>query len=212
MGHFTPENLAKAKNTISVYPQARSALIPLCHLAQSQDGYLSEEAMVEIAELVGVSPAEVRGTASFYDMLHTEPVGKHLVSICTNIACMLAGAYELLEHATESLGVHSGQTTSDGEITLEEVECIAACDRAPCVSVNHRFFLDVDPDTFDQLMTDLRSGKHSSEVPSHGTLSRVERSLGLAVPREQVAEERAAADKARAERKAKAEAAGADKK
>ena len=83
----------------------RSALIPLCHLAQSQDGYLTAAAMEEIGELCGVSAAEVYGTATFYDMLHTEPVGRNVIAVCTNIACLLAGAYELLEHAEETLGV-----------------------------------------------------------------------------------------------------------
>ena len=136
---------------MACYPQRRSALIPLCHLAQAQDGWLTEEAMEDIAELVGCTPAEVRGTATFYDMLHTEPVGRHVVTVCTNIACMLAGAYEVLDHAEASLGISVGQTTADGEFTLEEAECLAGCDKAPCVQVNHRFFGPLDPDGFDAL-------------------------------------------------------------
>ena len=116
---------------MACYPKRRSALIPLCHLAQAQDGFLTEEAMEDIAGLLGCTPAEVRGTASFYDMLHTEPVGRHVVTVCTNIACMLAGAYEVLDHAEASLGVSVGQTSADGEFTLEEAECLAGCDRAP---------------------------------------------------------------------------------
>jgi NADH-quinone oxidoreductase E subunit len=151
----------------------------LCHLAQSQDGWLTCEAMEEIADLVGCTPAEVRGTATFYDMLHTEPVGRHVFSVCTNIACMLAGAYEVLDHAEASLGISVGQTTADGEFTLEEAECLAACDIAPCVQVNHRFFGPLDPDGFDQLAEDLRSGRLADTVPAQGVLSRVERSVGL---------------------------------
>ena len=111
--------------------------------------------MEDIADLLGCTPAEVRGTASFYDMLHTEPVGRHVVTVCTNIACMLAGAYEVLDHAEASLGVSVGQTSADGEFTLEEAECLAGCDRAPCVQVNSRFFGPVDPDGFDALAEDL---------------------------------------------------------
>ncbi|MHB8245250.1 MAG: NADH-quinone oxidoreductase subunit NuoE family protein [Acidimicrobiales bacterium] len=177
MSHLTPENRQKAEALVAVYPERRSALIPLCHLAQSQDGYLTEEAMEEIAKLCGVSPAEVRGTASFYDMLHTEPVGKYVFAVCTNIACMLAGAYEVLAHAQERLGIHAGQTTADGLFTIEEAECLAGCDRAVCVQVNHRFFGPIDADGFDRLTEDLAAGRLDEVVPPHGVLSRVTRSV-----------------------------------
>ncbi len=179
MAALTPDNLERARAIVALYPKARSALIPLCHLAQSQDGWLTPEAMEDIAALVGVTPAEVRGTASFYDMLLTEPVGRHVIAVCTNIACMLGGAYELLEHAEEHLGVAVGQTTPDGEFTIEEAECLAGCDTAPCVQVNHRFFGPLDAASFDALCARLRSGELAGEVPHHGTLCRVERAVGL---------------------------------
>lgn len=138
MGHLSESVLEQARATVARYPEARSALIPLCHLAQEQDGYLTPEAIEEIAGLVGVTPAEVAGTASFYDMLHLEPVGRYLVGICTNIACLLAGGVELVEHAEERLGVAVGETTEDGLFTLEETECLAHCDKAPAVQVNYR--------------------------------------------------------------------------
>jgi NADH-quinone oxidoreductase subunit E len=179
MAHLTPESRAKAESIIACYPERRSALIPLCHLAQAQEGWLTPEAMEDVAELVGCTPAEVRGTATFYDMLHVEPVGRHVVAVCTNIACMLAGAYEVLEHAEESLGVGVGQTTMDGEFTIEEAECLAACDVAPCVQVNHRFFGPLDPESLDRLVDELRSGALADIVPPHGVLNRVERTVGL---------------------------------
>jgi len=178
MARLSEENLARARRLVDLYPHPRSALIPLCHLAQGQDGYLTEEAMGDIAELTGVTPAEVYGTATFYDMLHTEPVGTYVVAFCTNIACMLAGAYELLEHAEGRLGIHPGQTTEDGKFTIEEAECLAGCDVAPCVQVNHRFFGPVDDAGFDQLVDDLSSGRLADTVPSHGVLCRVDRSVG----------------------------------
>ena len=178
MAHLSEENLARARRLLDVYPQIRSALIPLCHLAQAQDGYLTEEAMEDIAELCGVSPAEVRGTASFYDMLHVEPVGRYVIAVCTNIACMLNGAYDVLEHAETSLGIGVGQTSSDGLFTIEDAECLAGCDKAPCIQVNHRFFGPLDSDGFDQLITDLKSGALANDVPSHGVLSRVDRAVG----------------------------------
>jgi NADH-quinone oxidoreductase E subunit len=206
--HLSAEIVERARSLIALYPEPRSALIPLCHLAQEQDGWLRPEAMADIAELVGVTPAEVYGTATFYDMLHTEPVGTYLVSVCTNIACLLDGAAELLEHAEESLGVNVGATTADGVITLEEAECLADCDRAPCVQVNHRYVGAQTPESFDRLVADLRAGTRSDEIPSHGTLIRVRRTTGLQADRRQVADERAATAEAQARRAAEAESAG----
>lgn len=200
--HLAADIVARAREIIALYPQPRSALIPLCHLAQQQDGWLTPEAMEDIAGLLGVTPAEVLGTASFYDMLHTEPVGKYLVAVCTNIACQLNGASDLLEHAEASLGVNSGGTTADGAITLEEAECLADCDRAPCVQVNHRFVGAQTPESFDRLVAELRSGARSADIPDHGTLIRVRRTSGLEAQRAQVASERAAMAEAQAQRAA----------
>ncbi|HTW99382.1 MAG TPA: NAD(P)H-dependent oxidoreductase subunit E [Acidimicrobiales bacterium] len=183
MPGLSEEGRGKAAGIVALYPERRSAMIPLCHLAQGEHGYLSEEAMEEIAGLTGVTPAEVRGTASFYEMLHTEPVGRYLLGFCTNIACMLAGAYELLEHAEEHLGARVGQTTPDGLFTLEEAECLAACDAAPCVQVNHRFVGALGIEGFDELVAELRSGRRGEEIPAHGVLCRVERSVGLTAGR-----------------------------
>ncbi len=178
-GGLSPENLERARGIVALYPEPRSALIPLCHLAQAEHGYLTAGAMEDIAELVGCSPAEVGGTASFYDMLHLEPVGRYVVAVCTNIACMLAGAYEVLAHAERRLGVRTGQTSHDGTFTLEEAECLAGCDKAVCVQVNHRFFGPIDADGFDRLVDDLVAGRLADVVPSHGVLSRVHREVGL---------------------------------
>jgi NADH-quinone oxidoreductase subunit E len=190
--HLRPDVRARAEELIALYPERRSALIPLCHLAQEQDGWLRPEAMEEIAELLEVTPAEVRGTATFYDMLHTEPVGTYVVSICTNIACLLGGALELLEHAEEHLGVRAGSTTADGTVTLEEAECLAQCDQVPCVQVNHRYVGGHTPESFDRLVDDLRAGRLADTVPPHGTLVRVRRSVGLVADRARVVAERAA--------------------
>ena len=205
--HLSSDVLERAHQLISLYPEPRSALIPLCHLAQEQDGWLTPEAMADIAGLVGVTPTEVLGTATFYDMLHTEPVGTHVVSICTNIACILNGAAELLEHAESSLGVNAGGTTIDGTITLEEAECLADCDRPPCVQVNHRFVGAQTPESFDQLVAELRAGSRAADIPNHGTLIRVRRTTGLVADPEQVASERADMAEAQAQRAAAAEAA-----
>ena len=207
MARFSSANLTRARETIALYPHPRSALVPLCHLAQEQDGWLTPEAVGHIAELLDLTPAQVYGTASFYDMLHTEPVGRHLVAVCTNIACLLAGAEELLEHAEDRLGVSVGATTADGEFTLEDAECIAFCDQAPCLQVNHRFFGPLTNDDFDRLIDDLRAGALSEEVPPHGVLSRVRRDGALRVTPQQIAAERAESDAARARRAEEARAA-----
>jgi len=106
-------------------------------------------------------------------MFKFEPVGRYCVNVWTNISCQLLGAYELLEHAEERLGVRAGGTTEDGVFTLEDVECIAACTEAPAIQVNYRFRYKVTPDDFDQLVDDLRADRLSEEIPPHGTLARI---------------------------------------
>ncbi|MCU4183166.1 NAD(P)H-dependent oxidoreductase subunit E [Acidiferrimicrobium sp. IK] len=179
MARLTPANEERARQLIALYPHHRSALIPILHILQGQDGYLSEDGMHHVGELLGLTAAEVRGTATFYDMFHVEPVGKYVVAVCTNIACMLQGAYELLEAAEDQLGIAPGGTTPDGMFTLEDAECLALCGNAPCATVNWRFFGDLDPERFAQLTEDLRAGRLDAEVPPHGVLSRVDRNVGL---------------------------------
>ena len=200
MSHLRPEFRQRAEELVALYPRPRSAMLPLCHLAQEQDGYLTSEAMEEIAELIGTTPAEVRGTASFFDLFHLEPVGTYVVGICTNIACLIAGGEQLLAHAERTLGIAPGATTSDRRFTLEETECLADCDVAPCVQVNSRFVRTTTPEQFDALVDELRANGRPEEIPPHGVLSRVRRKGGLAVPTDVVTAERAAfaehADKA----------------
>jgi NADH-quinone oxidoreductase subunit E len=190
MPRFTAENTILAKEIIGRYPYPKSALIPLLHLAQEQDGHVSEEAMVHIAELVGVTSAEVIGTCSFYEMFKREPVGQYLINVCTNISCMLLGGEELLHHLEERLEIRPGATTADGMFTLEDVECIAACTEAPCLTVNYRYSYKVTPEDVDKLLDDLRAGRRAHEIPKHGTLARVRQSIpadrraGAAVPGE----------------------------
>jgi len=173
MARLTDVNLATAREIIARFPRSRSALIPLLHLAQEQDGYVAEDAMAHVAELLDITPAEVYGTASFYEMFKFEPVGRYCVNICTNIACQIVGAWDLLEHAEERLGVKAGGTTPDGMITLEDVECVAACTEAPALQVNYRFRYKVSDADFDRLVDDLRAGRLDAEIPPHGTLARV---------------------------------------
>jgi NADH-quinone oxidoreductase subunit E len=172
MARLTAANVLLAREIIARYPRPKSALIPLLHLAQQQDGYVADDAMEHLAELVGITPAEVLGTCSFYEMFKREPVGRYMINICTNISCQLNGGEELLHHAEETLGIRPGGTTDDGMFTLEDVECIAACTEAPCLQVNYRYEYRLDNENFDDLIADLRAGSRP-DVPSHGTLARV---------------------------------------
>ncbi|MCB1283970.1 MAG: NAD(P)H-dependent oxidoreductase subunit E [Microthrixaceae bacterium] len=191
MSRFTEANEQLAREIIARYPRAKSATIPLCHLAQEQDGYLADDAISHIAELVGITSAEVLGTASFYEMFKRKPVGKYLVNVCTNISCQVMGAEELLAHAEEKLGVPAGGTTDDGMFTLEDVECIAACTEAPACLVNYRFQHRVTNESFDTLIDDIRAGK-ATEIPLHGTLAKVRQHIdpsqvaNIAPPEQQV--------------------------
>jgi NADH-quinone oxidoreductase subunit E len=187
MARLSDANVAVAHEIIGRYPRPKSALIPLLHLAQEQDGHLTDDAMEHIGELVGVTPAEVLGTASFYEMFKREPVGRYMVNVCTNISCQLLGGEELLAHAERSLGIRPGQTTADGLFTLEDVECIAACTEAPCLQVNYRYENRVSTQAFDALIDDLRSGRRD-DIPPHGTLATIrqhipdDRRAGVVVP------------------------------
>lgn len=173
MSFFTDENRSLAREIIDRYPKRRSAMIPLLHVAQAQAGWVTEAAMVEIAELVDTTPAEVLGTCSFYEMFKREPVGKYLVNICATMSCALAGSAALMEHAEERLGVRAGGTTTDGMFTLASAECQAACTEAPCLQVNYRYSYRVDEAQFDQLIDDLATGALDNEIPPHGTTARV---------------------------------------
>jgi NADH-quinone oxidoreductase subunit E len=187
MARFTPDNTELAREIIGRYPRPKSALIPLLHLAQEQDGYVTDDAMAHIADLVGITSAEVLGTCTFYEMFKLEPVGRYVINVCTNISCLLTGGEHLLHHAEQKLGIKAGNTTPDGLFTIEEVECIAACTEAPALQVNYRYCHKVSDADFDQLVDDLRSGART-DIPPHGTLGLVrqhipaDRSAGVALP------------------------------
>jgi NADH-quinone oxidoreductase subunit E len=173
VARLSEQNLVIAREIIGRYPRARSATIPLLHLAQEQDGYVTNEAIAHIAELVGATAAEVYGTCTFYEMFKMEPVGRYLVNICMTLSCQLMGAEELMHHAERRLGVKAGGTTGDGLISLHHAECQAACTEAPCLQVNYRYRYRVTPDDFDALVEELTSGRLAAEIPAHGTVATV---------------------------------------
>ena len=177
MSRLNEANVILAKEIIGRYPKARSATIPLLHLSQQQNGYVTDDAMAHVAELVGSTSAEVQGTATFYEMFKFHPVGTYLVNICGTMSCALMGSEELLHHAEQALDVKVGGTTADGMFTLEHAECQAACTEAPNIQVNYRHCHRMTTALFDQLIDDLRNGRRTTEIPPHGTLSRVRQQI-----------------------------------
>lgn len=173
MSRLNDDNVRIAHEIIGRYPRARSATIPLLHLAQQQDGYVTNDAIRHIGELVGATPAEVLGTATFYEMFKFEPVGKYMINICGTMSCQLMGSEELMHHAEHRLGIKAGGTTPDGLFTLEHAECQAACTEAPTLQVNYRYRFRVTPELFDSLIDDLEAGRLDAEIPSFGTVARV---------------------------------------
>jgi len=138
------------------YPHPNSALLPALALAQEETGWLSPEALEEVAEAMGLSPAQVGSVASFYTMFNRRPVGRYLVQVCTNISCSLLGAEHIVEHLKRRLGIEVGQTTSDGLFTLVEVECLGSCGTAPMMQVNDVYYENLTEERVDQILEELR--------------------------------------------------------
>ncbi|TPG32798.1 NADH-quinone oxidoreductase subunit NuoE [Mycolicibacterium hodleri] len=149
---------ADATLVIAKYPEARSALLPLLHLVQAEDGYLTPAGISFCAAELSLSPAEVTAVATFYSMYRRTPTGEYLVGVCTNTLCAVMGGDAILEVLEDHLGLHAGQTTGDGKVTLEHIECNAACDYAPVIMVNWEFFDNQTPTSARDLVDDLRSG------------------------------------------------------
>jgi NADH-quinone oxidoreductase subunit E len=139
------------------YPESRSAVMPALRLAQEEYGWLSREALEQVGEALGLTPAYCMSIASFYDMFHLEPVGTHTVEVCTNVCCGLVNAQAVLEAFERELGVAPGETTGDGAITLRAVECLGGCATPTIVAVDHRFREWVAPDDVPAIVQELRS-------------------------------------------------------
>ena len=140
------------------YPNWRSATLPALRLAQERHGYLSPEALRETAQALGTTPAFCHSVASFYDMFHLRPVGRHLVEVCTNVSCALVGAQQVLEGLERELGVRAGETTDDGAVTLRTVECLGGCGWATVVAVDEQYRLHVKPSDVREIVEELHGG------------------------------------------------------
>jgi NADH-quinone oxidoreductase E subunit len=150
---------AEVRDIAARYPDSRSAVLPALRIAQERhDGWLPPEAFVEVADALELTPAYCQAVASFYDMYHLAPTGKHLVEICTNLSCALAQAQAVVDAFESELGVPPGSTTEDGEITFRTVECLGGCGYAPVVALDHRYRHDVKPDDVPAIVEELRAG------------------------------------------------------
>ncbi|MFB9347414.1 NADH-quinone oxidoreductase subunit NuoE [Streptomyces heliomycini] len=150
---------ADAREVIARYPDSRSALLPLLHLVQSEEGHVTRTGMRFCAEMLDLTTAEVTAVATFYTMYRRRPSGDYQVGVCTNTLCAVMGGDAIFEELQEHLGVGNGQTTDDGKVTLEHIECNAACDFAPVVMVNWEFFDNQTPESAKRMVDDLRSGR-----------------------------------------------------
>jgi NADH-quinone oxidoreductase subunit E len=138
------------------YPDPKSAILPALRMAQEKYGWLSREAFEEVADALDLTPAYCMSVASFYDMFHLEPIGTHTIEVCTNVCCGLVNAQPVLEAFELELGIHAGETTHDGEITLRAVECLGGCSTPTIVAVDHVYRQSVTPDDVAQIVEELR--------------------------------------------------------
>ncbi len=155
---LSAETVASIEELMSRYPKARSAILPALHAVQEQLGWVPEEAQAEVADLFGMTPAEVQSLVTFYYMYHRKPVGRYVVKVCRSISCWLRGSEGVEKRFCEELGVETGEMTEDGMFTVLHGECLAGCVNAPLVQVNDRYVEDCTPDRVPGLIEQLRKG------------------------------------------------------
>jgi NADH-quinone oxidoreductase subunit E len=153
---FSETAQAKFERTLARYPNREAAILPTLHLAQREFGFLSAEAILYVASLLGFTPARIEGVATFYTMYNRKPVGKYHLQICRNLSCSLMGAEHLIEHVAKRLGVKPGETTTDGRFTLSTVECLGSCGTAPVMQVNDDYYENLSEESIEGLLDRLR--------------------------------------------------------
>ena len=152
---FSDAGKREFERLMTRYPDKDAVILPALHLAQGEQGYVSDEAIVHIASLLGTSPARIEGVATFYTMYNRKPVGKYHVQVCRNISCSLLGAEHLIGHVAKKLGVKPGETTPDGKFTLTKVECLGSCGTAPVMQVNDDYHENLDEAKIDAILDNL---------------------------------------------------------
>ena len=171
MSIFSPGLAARFDALVGKYPVRRSALVPMLLYAQDEVGYLSDAVLAEIAARLSLTVLDVRNVASYYSMLRFKPAGKYNIQVCTNISCMLRGAYDLYERFQEELGIGHKGVTADGVFSLEEVECIGVCCWAPAIQINYEFHDELTPASvagiIDRYRGKVQSGSSRNGGPAH---------------------------------------------
>ncbi len=156
---------SQIESILAKYPDKRSAILPLLYLAQQEYGYCTDEAIREVANLVGVEPTHVRSVVGFYTLFYDYPVGQHVIQVCDDLPCALRGADQFVDHVCQRLNLdpervrHGGQTTEDGQFTVETVPCIAGCHRAPLAQIDLDYYENLDRARFDEIVTRLGNGQ-----------------------------------------------------
>jgi NADH-quinone oxidoreductase E subunit len=148
------------------YPVARSAILPALHIAQQEEGYITQEGLQAVAEVLNLTVDDVESVATFYTMYYQQPMGKKIIKVCNSISCYLRGCDPLIEHIEQKLGIKRGETTPDGNFTLLTVECLASCGTAPVLQVNDEFVENVTPEKADQLIDDLTRELNRAKTPT----------------------------------------------
>jgi len=161
---FSESALQELQNILSRYPSKRSAALPALQLAQREFGYVTDEAVREIAKLLDLTPTDVASVAGFYSMIYRKPVGKYVLDVCDDLPCALVGAERIVDYISKKLGLKPGETTPDGLFTLHTVMCVAACDRAPCMQVNAEYYENLTEARVDEILEKLRKqGKEGKQ-------------------------------------------------
>ena len=168
MSIFSPQLAARFDVLVAKYPVKRSALIPMLLYAQDEIGYLSDAVIAEVADRIGITELDVRNVATYYSMLRFKPAGKFNIQVCTNISCMLRGAYELYERFQDELHIGHKGVTADGVFSLEEVECIGACCWAPAIQVNYAFHDELTPNDVPKILSEYNA--QAADSGSNGSV------------------------------------------
>jgi NADH-quinone oxidoreductase E subunit len=152
---FNQENLQKIEEIKKKYPYVKAAVMPALYLAQEQNGFITLEVMSEVANVLNINQADVLGVVTFYTMFHTKKPGKYHIQVCTNVSCMLRGAYEILDAIKKELKIENGETAADGKYSLEEVECMGACGGAPMIAINEDYYENLTVEKALELLKNL---------------------------------------------------------
>jgi NADH-quinone oxidoreductase subunit E len=152
---LTEQTKKKIEEIVSRYEKKEAALLPVLHLVQREKGFISSQEEKQVADLLGIKPIKVKEVVTFYTMINREPLGRYHIQVCSNISCSLLGAESLIEHLKDKLGIEVGETTQDKKFTLSTVECLGACEQAPCMMINFDYYGNLDKEKIDEILDSL---------------------------------------------------------